>query len=120
MNAAGEAENTGSGVAAIDPVGDAGGRSRSIGQSGSSPAAAWGAGGRSTRSAMTEGDILPGASDLFEAMTESFRDGRRRHEAETRMKRIEALNRLLEKHPDFPGVVEELQTLLRKKKWHWW
>jgi len=69
---------------------------------------------------MTESAIFSGASDLFEAMTESFRDGRRRHEAETRMKRIEELYRLLEKHPDFPGVAEELQKLLRKKKWHWW
>jgi len=65
--------------------------------------------------------MFPGASEIFAAMTESFKDSRRRHEEETKRKRIEALSRLLERHPDFPVIAEQLRKLLDEcVAWHHW
>jgi len=45
-------------------------------------------------------------------MTESLKNSRRRHQEETKSKRIEALSRFLERHPDLHGTAEQLRKLL--------
>jgi len=60
---------------------------------------------------MAENAVFPGEAEMFEPMTEFFRDGRRRHVEMIKMKRIEALSRLVEKRPDLPGIATELQKL---------
>ena len=75
-------------------------------------AGAGGASGRTVRSSMEENAAFPGASDLFAAMTQTFRDSGRRHDDEMKLKRIEVLSRLLDKQPDMPGISEQLRKLL--------
>ena len=73
---------------------------------------AGGASGRSARAARAENALIPGASELFVAMTQTFKDSGRRHEAEQKTARIAALSSLLAQQPDLPGVADELRELL--------
>jgi len=95
--------------------GGSGGRDDS-GRSGASPGSqlAGGASGRSVRAAQAENALIPGASELFVAMTQTFKDSGRRHEAEQNTARIAALSSLLARQPDLPGVADELRELLKK------
>jgi len=75
---------------------------------------AGGASGRSVRAAQAENALIPGASELFVAMTQTFKDSGRRHEAEQKTARIAALSSLLAQQPDLPGVANELHEILKK------
>ncbi|OSX79535.1 hypothetical protein BU14_0075s0025 [Porphyra umbilicalis] len=73
---------------------------------------AGGASGRSVRAAQAENALFPGAAQLFSAMTQSFNDSARRHAEDMKSRRIASLSELLQKHPDRPGVAEQLNKLL--------
>ena len=58
--------------------------------------------------------LIPGALELFVAMTQTFKGSGRRHEEEQMTARITALSSLLAQEPDLPGVADELRELLKK------
>ena len=108
---------SGSDVAGGSSVGGGGsGGHDDSGRSGASPGSqlAGGASGRSVRAAQAVNAIIPGGSELFVAMTQTFKNNGRRHEEEQKTARIAALSSLLAQQPDFPGLVDELRELLKK------
>jgi len=73
---------------------------------------AGGASGRSVRAAQAENALFRGAAQLFSAMTQSFIASAQRHAEDMKSRRIASLSELLQKHPDMPGVAEQLNKLL--------
>jgi len=108
-----EGTGTGTGVVIDDETGNETGAGERTRMETGTVSGTGGASGRSARSSQMENAVFPGAAELFEAMTQSFRDSGRRHDGEMKQKRIETLSGLLEKHPDMPCIADELRNLLK-------
>jgi len=108
-----EGTGTGTGIVIDEETGNGTGTGKRTRMGPGTVSGTGGASGRSARSSQMENAVFPGAAELLEGMMQTFRDSGRRQDEEMKQKRIETLSRRPGKHPDMPGIADELRKLLQ-------